>query len=172
MDFSVKPTVPAVVRTPALAADGVAPTRLSLTSRYREGTSPELVSVLRLDRRCCFGAAGGTHDPAFRRRARLRRTPWTSVTSRPPPSEPAEVLRPQAGTTAPELDNYVRAFLVGVTVNVAVAFGTVWLADKTRARGWRPITVAVIAVVAGAVVSSSASLIMLGINPVTFLFSV
>ena len=82
-----------------------------------------------------------------------------------------EVLRPQAGVIAPEFDNYVRAFLVGVTVNVGVAFGTVWLANKTRARGWHPITVAVIAGVAGAVASSSASLMMLSINPVTFLFS-
>lgn len=80
-----------------------------------------------------------------------------------------EVLQPQAGVIAPKLDNYVRAFFVGATVNVAVAFGLVWLAHKTRARGWHPITVAVMAILAGAVVSSSASLIMLGINPVTFL---
>ena len=44
-----------------------------------------------------------------------------------------EVFRPQAGVIALEFDDYVRAFLVGVTVNVGVAFGAVWLANKTRA---------------------------------------
>lgn len=82
-----------------------------------------------------------------------------------------EILRPQAGVPAPELDNYVRAFLVGATVNVAVAFGMVGLANTSRARGWHPVAVAVIAALAAAGVAGSASLLMLGINPVSFLFA-
>lgn len=82
-----------------------------------------------------------------------------------------EVLRPQAGVIAPEFDNYVRAFLVGATVNVAVAFAMVCLANRTRAQRWHPITVGIMTALAGAVAGGSALLLVLGINPVSFLLA-
>lgn len=81
-----------------------------------------------------------------------------------------EVLRPQAGVSAPRIGNYVAAFLVGVAVNVAVAFAMVWLASRTRARRWHPITVGALAAFVAAVAAGSALLLALGINPVSFLF--
>lgn len=82
-----------------------------------------------------------------------------------------EVLRPQAGVVAPKFDDHVSAFLVGVTVNVAVAFAMVCLANRTRAQRWHPITVGVMAALVGAVAAGSALLLVLGINPVSFLLT-
>jgi hypothetical protein len=82
-----------------------------------------------------------------------------------------EVLRPQAGVIAPEFDNYVSAFFVGVTVNVAVALALVCLANRTRAQRWHPITVGFMTAVVAAVAAGSALLLVLGINPVSFLLA-
>ena len=82
-----------------------------------------------------------------------------------------EVLRPQAGVVAPKFDDHVSAFLVGVTVNVAVAFAMVCLANRTRAQRWHPITVGVMAALVGAVAAGSALLLVLGINAVSFLLT-
>ena len=82
-----------------------------------------------------------------------------------------EVLRPQTGLAAPEVDTYVRAFVVGMTVNVAVGFLTVRLSRGIPARRWYPLIVGVIAALVGAVVGGSALLLMLGISPIEFLLA-
>lgn len=80
-----------------------------------------------------------------------------------------EVLRPQAGVLAPEFRRYDSALLVGVTVNVVLALTLAWFAGRTRAHGWPPIAVAALAALLSLMVAGSVLLLMLGINPVTFL---
>ena len=82
-----------------------------------------------------------------------------------------EVLRPQAGVVPPGVGDYVRAFLVGATVNVTVGFVVVRLAQGTRARAWHPLLVGVVAALAGAVLAGSALLLVLGISPIGFLLA-
>ena len=80
-----------------------------------------------------------------------------------------DVLRPQSGLSGPDMDDYIHALLIGASVNVVVASGMVWFLSTTRVGGWPPVLVAGIAASTGAAVACGASLVTLGISPVTFL---
>ncbi|WP_289020161.1 hypothetical protein [uncultured Ornithinimicrobium sp.] len=82
-----------------------------------------------------------------------------------------EVVRPRGVVVAPHLDDYVRALLVAVTTNVAVALALVWLARRTRARRWHPIAVGVLAAVTAVVLAGSTLLLLLGISPIAFVLA-
>ena len=82
-----------------------------------------------------------------------------------------EVLRPRERVVAPHLDDYVRALLVAVTTNVAVALALVWLARRTRARRWHPIAVGVLAAVIAVVLAGGTLLLLLGISPIAFVLA-
>ncbi|MGD8201342.1 hypothetical protein ACQE98_11835 [Ornithinimicrobium sp. W1679] len=82
-----------------------------------------------------------------------------------------EVFRPQGVVAAPDLDDYLRALLVAVTSNVAVALALVWLARRTRARRWHPVAVGVLAAVTAVVLAGSAMLLLLGISPIDFVLA-
>lgn len=82
-----------------------------------------------------------------------------------------DVISPEVGIPAPQVNRYLLAFVIGVIVNLASAPLLTWAAFRLRARAWPPVLLGLSGAFVAAVAGTCALLLTLGFNPVEVLLN-